>query len=78
MLCIMQIDVGRFDLLRGYPWFDFVKMIQQRSDFPCLGADVDVVKAEAEDSVARKILAPFINQCICHDSSLGVRLEDGG
>ena len=53
-------------------------MIQQRGDFPCLGADVDVVKAEAEESVARKILAPFINQCICHDRSLGVRLEDVG
>lgn len=62
MLGIMQMKIGGFDLLRGYPRFELVVLIKQRGDLPCIGADVDVVEAEAEENVVRQILARFVTQ----------------
>ena len=52
-----------------------MKLVQQRGDLPCLGADVDVVKAQAEEYVVGEILASFVDQGFCHDESLGVRMH---
>ena len=61
MLCLMQTCLGGFDLFCGYLWLDFVELVQQRGDFPCLDADVNVVEAEAEEIVVGETLAPFVN-----------------
>ena len=76
MLCVVQVVVGGLDLLRGYPRSDIMKLVQQRGDTPCLGADVDVIEAQAEEYVVGEILARFVDQGFCHDGSLGVRLEN--
>lgn len=73
MLGIMQMGVCGLDLLRGYPWVDAMKLVQQRGDMPWLAADADVVEAEVEDDVVGEILARLVNQWFCHDRSLGVR-----
>ena len=62
MLCVMQMGVGGNDLLGGYLWFDFLKLVQQRGDMPWRGTDVDVVEAEVEEIVVGKILARIVNQ----------------
>ncbi len=61
MFRVVQVEVGGFDLFGGYPRFDLVKLVQERGDLPCLGADVDVVEAEAEEDVAGEILARFVD-----------------
>lgn len=78
MLRIVQMEVGGFDLLRSYPRFERVELIQQRGDFPCLWADVNVVETETEEKIVGEIHARFVNQRLCHDTSLGVRVEDVG
>lgn len=69
MLSVVQVEVGRFDLLRRYPLREPVELVQQRGDFPCLGADVDVVKTEAEEGVWGQVHAGFVDQRFCHDWS---------
>ena len=61
MLRVVQMVVGGFDLLRSYLRSYIMKLVQQRRDMPCLGADVDVVKAEAEEYVVGEILASFVD-----------------
>lgn len=73
MLGIMQMGVGGLDLLRGYPWLDAMKLVQQRGDTPWLAFDVDVVKAEVENDVVGEILARLVTQWFCHDRSLRAR-----
>lgn len=53
--------VGGSDLLRGYPWFDAMELVQQRGDTAWVGADVDVVETEVEDDVVGEILARLVN-----------------
>ena len=74
MLCIMQVEIGGFDLLRSDPWFELVKLSQQGGDLPCLRADEDVVEAEAEEHGVGEVLPGFIDQRVCHIGTLGVRL----
>ena len=76
MLCVVQVVVGGFDLLRGYPRLDIMKLVQQRGDIPCLGADVDVVEAQAEEFLVGEVHAWFVDQGFCHDGSLDVSLEN--
>ena len=76
MLCVVQVVVGGFDFLRGYPRLDIMKLVQQRGDMPCLGANVDVVEAQAEEYIVGEIIASFVDQGFCHDGSLGVSLEN--
>lgn len=76
MLCVVQVVIGGFNLLGGYPRSYIMKLVEQRRDMPCLGADVDVVDAQAEEYVVGEVLASFVDQGFCHDSSLDVRLEN--
>ena len=75
MLCVVQMVVGRFDLLRGYTRLDIMNLVQQRSDMPCLGADIDVVETQAEEYVVGEILAWFVGKGFGHDGWVGVSLE---
>lgn len=76
MLCVVQMIVSGFDLLRGYPRLDIMKLIEQRGDMPCLGANVDVVETQAEQYVVGEILASPVDHGFCHYGSLGVNLEN--
>ena len=63
---VVQVKVGGRDLLAGDTGFDPVELVEQGGDLPGLGADVDVVEAEAEEDGVGKVGAPLVVEFFCH------------